>query len=176
VTAGTWSWRSSPTSERLAVARVIGAKGLAGGLRLEVLTDRPERLTVGARLFVEEEDRPRRIARVELGGRVPVIVLEGIESRADAEAMIGRYLEVVGEPLPAGTYYWHQLVGLRVSDESGNDLGTLVEVFRAGENEVYRVEADGQPDLLLPALHEFVREIDLESGSMTVRYEAEEVR
>ena len=107
---------------------------------------------------------------------MPVIVLEGIETRTDAEAMIGRYLEVVGDPLPAGTYYWHQLVGLRVADESGNDLGTLVEVFRAGENEVYRVEADGQPDLLLPALREFVREIDLESGSMTVRYESEEVR
>jgi 16S rRNA processing protein RimM len=174
--AATWSWRSSPTSERLAVARVIGAKGLAGGLRLEVLTDRPERLHVGSQLYVEEEERPRRVSRAELGGRVPVIVLEGIETRTDAEAMIGRYLEVVGDPLPAGTYYWHQLVGLRVADESGNDLGTLVEVFRAGENEVYRVEADGQPDLLLPALREFIREIDLESGRMTVRYESEEVR
>lgn len=169
-------WRSSPTSERLAAARVIGAKGLAGGLRLEVLTDRPDRLNVGAQLFVEEEERPRLIEAAELGGRVPVIRLEGVDSREQAQAMIGRYLEVVAEPLPAGHYYWHQIVGLRVADEGGNELGTVVEVFRAGENEVYRVEADGQPDLLLPALRDVVRSIDLEAGSMTVRYESEEVR
>ena len=50
-------------------------------------------------------------------------------------------------------------------------LGRLVEVFRAGENEVYRVEADGRPELLLPALRDVVREIDLEAGTHDVRYE-----
>jgi 16S rRNA processing protein RimM len=63
-----------------------------------------------------------------------------------------------------------------VADEAGTELGTVVEVFRAGENEVYRVEAEGQPDLLLPALREVVRSIDLGAGTMTVRYESEEVR
>lgn len=141
-----------------------------------MLTDRPDRLNVGAPLFVEGEEQARRIEGAETGGRVPVIRLEGIQTRAQAEAVVGRYLEVVAEPLPAGSYYWHQLVGLRVSDEEGHDLGTVVEVFRAGENEVYRVEADGQPDLLLPALRDVVRAIDLEAGRMTVRYESEEVR
>lgn len=169
-------WRSSPTSERLAAARVIGAKGLSGGLRLEMLTDRPDRLNVGGHLFVEGEEQARRIEGSELGGRVPVVRLAGIDSRDQAQAMIGRYLEVPAEPLPAGHFYWHQLIGLRVADEAGTDLGTVVEVFRAGENEVYRVEADGQPDLMLPALRDVVRSIDLEAGSMTVRYESEEVR
>jgi 16S rRNA processing protein RimM len=141
-----------------------------------VLTDRPERLRIGSHLFVEGEEAPRRIEGAELGGRVPVIRLAGIENRDQADAMLGRYLEVVAKPLPAGSYYWHQIVGLRVADEAGTKLGTVVEVFRAGENEVYRVEAEGQPDLLLPALREVVRSIDLEAGTMTVRYESEEVR
>ena len=144
-------------------------------MRVEVLTDRADRLTVGAALFVEGEDAPRRIRDVESGGRVPVVQLEGIERREDAEPLTGRYLEVDAEPLPEGHYYWHQLIGLRVIDESGRDLGELVEVFRAGENEVYRVEADGRPELLLPAIRDVVRAIDLEAGTMTVRYESEEV-
>jgi 16S rRNA processing protein RimM len=50
----------------------------------------------------------------------------------------------------------------------------LVEVFRAGENEVYRIEGpDGE--LLIPALREVVRSIDLSAGRMVVRYDAEEV-
>ena len=145
-------------------------------MRLEVLTDRTDRLSVGASLFVEGEGAPRLIREVENGGRVTVVRLEGVERREDAEALVGRYLEVDAEPLPAGHYYWHQVIGLRVVDEAGHDLGELVEVFRAGENEVYRVEADGGPELLLPAIHDVVQEIDLEAGTMTVRYESEEVR
>ena len=174
--AGTSSWRSSPTSDRLAAARIIGPKGLSGAMRLEVLTDRSDRLTVGALLFIEGEEAPRTIQEVELGGRVPVVRLEGVERREEAEALTGRYLEVEAEPLPPGHYYWHELVGLRVVDEAGHELGRLVEVFRAGENEVYRVEADGQPELLLPAIRDVIREIDLESSTMTVRYLSEEVR
>ena len=145
-------------------------------MRLEVLTDRTDRLIVGASLFIEGEEAPRTIHEVELGGRVPVVRLEGVDRREDAEALTGRYLEVDAEPLPPGHYYWHELVGLRVVDEAGHDLGRLVEVFRAGENEVYRVEADGQPELLLPAIRDVIREIDLESSTMTVRYQVEEVR
>ena len=145
-------------------------------MRLEVLTDRADRLTVGSALFVEGEEAPRHVREVELGGRVPVVRLEGVDDREQAEGLVGRYLEVEAEPLPEGHYYWHQLIGLRVTDEAGHELGRLVEVFRAGENEVYRVESDGQPELLLPALRDVVREIDLEAGTMTVRYEAEEVR
>ena len=172
----TSSWRSRPTSERLAVARVLGAKGLAGGLRVEVLTDRDDRLIPGSALLLEGEDQPRRVLDVELGGRIPVVRLEGIDSRDAAAALRGRHLEVEADPLPPGSLYWHQVVGLAVRDEAGRELGRVVEVFRAGENEVYRVEAPDSPDLLLPALREFIRDIDLQHGTMTVRYEAEEVR
>jgi 16S rRNA processing protein RimM len=155
---------------------VVGAKGLAGAVRVEVLTDRPERLAPGALLYLEGEHEPRRVAEAETGGRHPVIRLEGVERREQAEALNGRYLEVDAEPLPEGNYYWHQIVGLQVRDEAGTELGTVVEVFRAGENEVYRVESDGEPELLLPALRDVVLAIDLEAGTMIIRYVAEEVR
>jgi ribosomal 30S subunit maturation factor RimM len=50
----------------------------------------------------------------------------------------------------------------------------VVEVFRAGENEVYRIEGPSG-ELLVPALRDVVRSIDLASGRIVVRYEAEEV-
>jgi 16S rRNA processing protein RimM len=169
------SWRSRATTERLAVARVLGAKGLAGAVRIEPLTDTPGRLVVGASLFLEGEERPRRVTEVQSGGRVPVVALDGIADRDAAEALAGRYLEVDAEPLPAGSWYWHEIVGLRVRDESGAELGTVVEVFRAGENEVYRIDGPGG-EILIPALREVVREIDVAAGRMTVRWEPEEVR
>jgi 16S rRNA processing protein RimM len=158
------------------VARILGAKGLAGAVRLESLTDRPERLTVGAALFLEGETAPRRVRQAELGGKVPVVALEGIDTRESAEALAGQYLEVDRDDLPAGSFYWDQIVGLRVTDEAGAELGDVVEVFRAGENEVYRVTDAEGGELLLPALRDVIREIDLGAGRMIVRYEAEEVR
>jgi 16S rRNA processing protein RimM len=159
----------------VAVARVLGAKGLAGAFRVEPLTDVLERLSVGQELYLEGEAASRRVTASEPRGRRPVIYLEGIEGREAAAALQGRYLEVEAQPLPPGVYYWHQLVGLQVADEAGNELGEVVEVFRVGENEVYRVEGPGG-ELLLPALRDVVRSIDLGGGRMVVRYEEEEVR
>lgn len=153
---------------------MLGAKGLAGALRIEALTDHPERLAVGESIWVEDEADPRRILESSWGGRVPVLRLEGVGDRAAAERLAGRYLEAPPSPLAPDAYYWHQLIGLRVADEAGIELGEVVEVFRAGENEVYRVEGFGG-ELLLPALREVVRSIDLAARRMIVRYDAEEV-
>jgi len=168
------SWRSSATSERLAVARILGVKGLAGGLRIEPLTDWPERMAAGTPLWIEGEATPRQVLDVEWGGRMPVLRLEGIGDRSAAEGLIGRYLEAPARKLPAGSYYWHQLEGLTVTDEAGTPLGKLVEVFRVGENEVYRVVGDAG-EVLLPALRDVILRIDLKTGLMVVRYEPEEI-
>jgi 16S rRNA processing protein RimM len=155
---------------------VLGAKGLKGGLRVEILTDWPERLEPNAEVWPEGESDGRRISRVESGGRVPVLHLDGIESREAAEALTGRYLEVPTRTLEAGSYYWDDLIGLRVEGPDGAHIGELVEVFRAGGNEVYRVVGP-EGERLVPALQSVVQRIDLAAGVMVVAPdEAEEVR
>ena len=153
---------------------MLGAKGLAGAVRIESLTDHPERLAVGESLWLEDETEPRRILESAWGGRVPVLQLEGVSDRTAAERLAGRYLEAPPTPLAPDAYYWHQLIGLSVADEAGAELGEVVEIFRAGENEVYRIVGPGG-ELLVPALRDVVRLIDLGAGRMVVRYAAEEV-
>jgi 16S rRNA processing protein RimM len=173
------SWRSCPTRPdpgRLTVARIHGAKGLEGRLRVEPMTDWPERLAVGSTVYLDGDERARRVIDAEHGGRLPVIRIEGIDDRGAAEGLAGRFLEAEPRDLPDGAYYWHQLEGLVVTDEAGTVLGHVVEVFRAGENEVYRVEGPGG-EHLIPALKRVVRRIDLAAGEITVAVEeAEEVR
>lgn len=144
-------------------------------MRIELLTDWPEHLDPGAILYLDGDDVPRTVAAIERGGRHPVVTLAGVTSREAAEPLVGRYLEVEAGELPEGSYYWHQLEGLQVVDPSGAALGTLVEIFRAGEAEVYRVEGE-VGELLIPAVRDVVREIDLASGRIIVAYEPEEVR
>lgn len=176
--AGTSSSRSSPTptERRRAIARVLGAKGLDGGVRVELLTDWPERVAPGAEVWIPGAAEPTRIARVESGRRTPVLHLDGVASRDAAEALVGTYLEAEGMALNEDAYYWDDLVGLRVELPDGTAVGELVEVFRAGGNEVYRV-VGASGERLVPALRSVVHDIDLATGVMVVAPdEAEEVR
>jgi len=72
-------------------------------------------------------------------------------------------------PLPDGQYYHHQLVGLRVMDESGAELGILSEIIVTGANDVYIVRSPGKPELLLPAIESVIIQVDLEKGSIISR-------
>lgn len=145
-------------------------------MRVEVLTDWPERLSVGTQLWLERTTNPTRITGVEAGGKALVLYLDALRTREDAEAAVGRYLEAETQALPDGSFYWDQLVGLQVVDSRGMLVGELVEVFRAGGNEVYRVVgSDGER--LVPALRSVVLDVDLPGGTMTVAPEdAEEIR
>jgi len=161
---------SSPTSDPLAVARVMGVRGLDGDLRVMPLTDAPDRLAVGASVLVEGEAAPRRIMQTGISKHGVILRLEGVPDRASGSALIGFHLLSTEPPpaLPGGTYWWHELEGLEVVNTDGRALGTLEEVFRAGSNEVYRVVGpDGE--ILVPALRSVVVGIDLDNGRMTIR-------
>ena len=161
---------SSPTSDPLAVARVMGVRGLEGDLRVMPLTDVPDRLAVGATVLVEGESAPRRIMQVGSSRHGPVLRLEGVSDHTSATALIGRHLTSTEPPadLPPDTYWWHELEGLEVMDETGRTVGRLEEVFRVGTNEVYRVVGP-DTELLVPALRSVVLNIDLGAGRMTIR-------
>lgn len=150
-------------------------KGLDGGLRAELLTDWPERLAPGATLWLEGSETPIALERIEAGGRTPVVFLSGIVSREAAEPLVGRYLEGPPMEIEPEAYFWDDLIGLRVEDPAGNSVGELVEIFRAGGNEVYRVVGAGG-ERLVPALRSVVLGIDLDAGVMVVAPDdAEEV-
>jgi 16S rRNA processing protein RimM len=170
------SSRSTPTTDRfLAVARVIGAKGLRGGLRLELVTDWPERLAVGATVRIDGGGTDE-VTEIEQGGRTPILYLAGVTTREAAEALSGRYLQMREQPLPEGSFYWDDLIGLRVETEDGTAVGELVEIFRAGGNEVFRVIGPAG-ERLVPALRSAVVDIDLPRRRMVVAPDdAEEVR
>lgn len=131
------------------------------------MTDWPERLVVGAELFVEGATEPTRIVEVERGGRALVVRLDGIDTRELAEALVGRYLETIPKPLPEGSWYWDDLIGLTVVEAGGAEVGELVEIFRAGGGEVYRVVGPSG-ERLVPALRSVVLEVDLAEGRMVI--------
>ncbi|MBM4407991.1 MAG: 16S rRNA processing protein RimM [Chloroflexi bacterium] len=147
--------------ERLAVGLVRGLHGLRGGLRVEILTDRPEqRFRPGARLFREGRDQPLTVASAAPAEPGWLIRFEELPDRSSVEELRGTYLEVLvepGEELPRGEYYWHEVIGATVLDVDGRVLGSVIDVYRAGGAEVFVVRGEPYGEFDLPAVRDFIR-------------------
>ncbi len=157
-----------PPPERLIVGRIVRPWGARGQVKVEPLTDFPERFRRGARFLIG--DGEYRCSSVMNAPRNLVLKLDGVDSPDAAEALRGALLEVPtaeAPALPEGTYYHYQLMGLEVRTAEGEELGRVVEVLTTGGTDVYVVHGP-RGEVLLPATSEVVASIDLEAGRMTV--------
>ncbi|QZA33475.1 ribosome maturation factor RimM [Hydrogenibacillus sp. N12] len=103
---------------------------------------------------------------------VYLVKFRGVDTVEAAEALRGAVLKVAEadrEPLPEGTYYFDQIIGLSVVDEAGAVLGAVKEILKPGANDVWVVARPGRRDLLLPYIPDVVRAVDLEGGRIVVR-------
>jgi 16S rRNA processing protein RimM len=157
----------------LAVARVVAAHGVRGDVRCAILTDFPERFKRGLGIFVGAKRVPHQIERARLDHKGVVLKLSEVDDRDAAEALRGAELCVAEKDavrLPRGTYFWHQIIGLRVRTTEGQVLGTVADILETGSADVYVVQPDppAQGELLLPAIKDVVQNIDLRQGEITV--------
>jgi 16S rRNA processing protein RimM len=158
---------------RLVVGLVRGVHGLRGAVRLEVLTDDPGRFEPGARLFQEGQDQPLTVDWAQSDG--PGILLRFRErpDRASVEPLRDRYIEAVVSPAarPEGSWYWHEVVGARVTTSAGEDLGSVTDVFRTGGSEVFVVQGD-RGEVLVPAVGAVMVEFAPAAGRIVVDADA----
>jgi len=153
----------------LRIGRVLKAHGVKGALRVELLTDFPDRFAPGREMVVG--GRRLRVARSEeLQGSV-LVTFEGISDRTAAEPLAGAYVTVPlaeARALPADHYYHFQLVGLTVFDtRQARQLGRVAEVLSYAANDVLRV-TDGDREVLIPMIRSVVRSIAPAEGMIIV--------
>lgn len=159
----------------LAVGYVGGVHGLRGELRVELYTDFPERFEPGMALYLGEALEEVAVVGARLHKNNLLLQVEGVNRREEADELRGSWLfipESDAVALEEGSYWVHDIVGLAVETEAGDHLGTIKEVLFTGANEVYVVETpvtvNQGRDLLLPAIEEVVRAVDLEAQRMVV--------
>jgi 16S rRNA processing protein RimM len=160
------------------VALVRGVHGLRGAVRVEVLTDRPERRFVaGAILFREGRQEPLTIAAAEaiVDGPGWRVQFRELTTRDGADTLRGAYLEAAVRPdddLSRGSYYWHEVIGTPVRGVDGGELGTVEDIYRVGETEVFVVSGGSCGSFDLPAVRAFIRIFAPRRGEIVVDAES----
>ena len=152
----------------LAVGRIVRAHGVRGEISMMVLTEFPERFESTERIFIgnELEATPYLIEGYRWHKKNLLLKLEGITNRTQAEQLRNELVQVPLEeavPLPEGSFYLYQLIGLPVTITTGQPLGQIVNILETGANDVY-VVSDGDKEILLPAIPDVVKWVDLEQG------------
>ncbi len=159
------------------VGRIVGVHGVQGNLKVQSYASSAAVFETGSGIWVAAPDgslRSMAVTWVQPHGRGLLLNLETVSDRTQAATLIGSSLLQAKSALPtleADTYYWFELVGLRVVDTTGNCLGCLDTVIPTPGHDIYVVKGDrdGQDrELLLPAIGDVIVKIDLASGTMTV--------
>lgn len=130
----------------------------------------PQRFRDLRRVFIGEGHQHANVLARRPHQRGLILRLDVVTSREQARDLAGTYLyvpESEAVPLPEGEYFVHQLIGLTVVTEAGETLGPLAEVLATGSNDVYVVKGP-KGEVLLPAIKDVVKAVDLAAGTMTV--------
>lgn len=168
------------------VGRIGKPHGLRGEVTVEVRTDEPERrFATGATLRAEapsstaRQETQRQDSRSSLSvastrwhQSVLLVRFEGVESRADAEALRDTMVHVTVpadlSPDDPDEYYEYQLVGLTVVDTDGSPIGEVTALQPGAAQDLLGIRALDGRDVLVPFVSQLVPEVDLTGGRVMV--------
>jgi len=159
-------------SDLVLVGRVVKPQGRHGEVAVLPFSDRPDRFPTLRRAFVEApggEARELRVLRCWPHKGRFVLEIEGVSSIDEAEKLRGLELRIAEEELaglPEGSFYHHQLAGLRVEDEAGAAIGLVEDVWETGADSRVLVVRGPDGETLIPFVSAFVKEVDLARGRM----------
>ncbi len=157
----------------LQVGIITSTHGVRGEVKVYPTTDDPRRFR---RLKEVILDTGREKLNLEIEGvkffkQFVILKFKGLDNINDIEKYRQKSLYVTRKNavrLQRDEYFIADLIGLKVQDEDGKELGTVKDVIETGANDVYEVEmADGK-SLLLPAIKQCILNVDVENGTMQV--------
>jgi len=157
----------------LEIGDIVGTHGLRGDLRIRLKSGDPDLLltmkTICLRLPTGKVANIEITRQILHKGRV-LMRLQGYDSIDLAEQIVGSLVLLAEEMLPDlhdDEYYWGQLEGLQVVDQQRGEVGKLQQLLSTAAHDTYVVNGCFG-EILIPAVHQFVLEIDLKAGVMRV--------
>ena len=157
----------------LKVGVITTTHGVRGEVKVFPTTDDAERFLDIEYVLLDTGKELRRlnIQNVKFFKNLAILKFEGVDNINDIEMYKGRDLWIPREEaqeLGEDEYYVADLIGMDVLLENGEKLGVLRDVMETGANDVYIVDRVDGEEVLLPAIHDCVLDVDVEKNTMTV--------
>ena len=157
----------------LEVGQIVNTFGVKGLVKVKPFTDDMERFEELKTVYICDKTEQKQVKIEEVSyhkGHV-LLKLEGIHDMTEAEKYKGCYLKIDrkdAKKLPKDTYFIADLIGLMVYTDEGEILGKVEDIFSTGANDIYSVKTTEGKQILLPAIPDVLKEIDLEQEKIVV--------
>ncbi len=157
-------------AQQVIIGKIVNVRGLRG--EVKVLPQDSDLAVFEGAEQIWCEGKPFKIKRAVPIKNCVGLLLDGVECVEDAQKMVSAVVTLPEDQFPPteeGVYYIRDLIGMAVFDEDGKPVGELKEVWPTGARDVYRVLREDGAETLIPAVGEFVKDVNVEKKEMRVR-------
>ena len=159
--------------EYLEVGQIVNTFGIKGMVKVNPFTDEMERFEELKKVLIinKKEQKEVEIEEVKYHKNQVILKIKGIDNIEQAEQYKGSYLKIYrndAKKLPKDTYFIADLIGLPVYTDEGKLLGKVEDIYQTGSNDIYEVKTSEQKKILIPAIQDVLKEIDLENEKIVV--------
>ena len=147
--------------------RIVNTHGVQGEVKIEVWLDSPKFFRSFKRLYTAG-GQELKVLSARTHKDFVIAKLEGVEDLNAAMALKNKVVSIrrSDAALPHGAFFLQDILGARVVDEDGNEIGVLEDVMETPASNIYVVK--GETEHLIPAVPEFIKKTDAEAGVITV--------
>lgn len=156
------------------IGKIFTTFGLSGEVKIFPYADREIfEAFEGKDVWIDGGDFsiPVKLKNVKRSGKSYLVKLKGFDTLNKSKSVVGKFLCVEEKELPTikkNEYYFYQIIGIKVYDENDEFLGRVKDVIQTGANNVFIVE-DGEKEMLIPSVKDYVLNLDLENSRMIVK-------
>ena len=159
--------------EYFEIGQIVNTSGLKGEIKIKPFTDDITKFNKFKTIYVsiKKELKEFEIEKVRFSKNMVFLKLKGIESIEEAENYRNLYLKIKrnkDEKLEENTYYIVDILGCKVYTDEQKELGEVVDVFSTGSNDVYVVKDELGKQVLLPAIKDVIKNVNIENRLITV--------
>ena len=157
----------------LEIGQIVNTFGIKGMVKVKHFTDDIKRFDYLEKIYIEKNNTQKEyeIEEVKYHKDMVLIKFKGIDTVEQAELLRNAYLTISRdsvEKLEEGRYYIVDMLGLEVYTDEQVLLGTLDDIFNTGSNDIYVVKDKQGKQILLPAIQDVIKQIDMENRKMIV--------
>jgi 16S rRNA processing protein RimM len=157
--------------KEIIIGKIVAPHGVRGDIRILPLTEKPD-LFLDLEYLLLEGGKKLTVKNARFQKRMILVTTKEITSMNEAELLRDKNIYIKAEDLPEledDEFYVADLVGIPVYDLEGKQIGTFKDSLSTGSNDVYIIAVPGAKDILVPALKEYFKEINLAEKRIVVK-------
>lgn len=159
--------------EYFEIGQIVNTSGLKGILKIKPFTDDIKKFSNLKTIYIKTKSglTEFKIEQVRYVKNMVMLKLAEIDTVEEAEKYRNLYIKILRdqeEELEEGLYYVVDILGCKVNTDANQELGKIVDVFQTGSNDVYVVKDEQGKQILLPAIKQVIKNVDIKNKIITV--------